>query len=779
MSAALKRLTGENRDLKKAMQRAGKELAGQMESLGAQLAAAREKKAELALKLEIERRDRELEISNSEGDTAELQLNCDRLGEQVKDLEQACNRGKSQIERLQTELTRLKSERKNERASVVQVERELAKVHGGLEKKTMRMQSDVSLLEKRLRASLDSTRVAVTEVHRLKNVVRQIVEIVLDTRVSMDAECYAGLPATAVAAATAVRKSRGPSDMLVYTLSHRATPEWLDMVAIPPSSSSKTSLEDLDLQQDRSNPAAVEIIMAFTEGVSTIHGVLSRAWQAEVESKAEVERALVVEKSRSSTIERQVTTMEKHMQALVAAKRDDEARSNERNKKTEAAALARLELDGSKARRVVSVLSHILEENNFRMAESEIREASLLYTSASRSNSHRQTGSPIAERRSRDRFTSKASTKVGSTSVELTGDGRANEDERDGENVQLPNLLRIVLENTRELLRLRGQNEQLQTSLNESKLENLSRSKTLIGAQGSKRLAMHAAQEVSMKAEHARAQIALMESEFRMLAQVLTIRKQGGAQSKSPNKSRSQAFKEDGTVDFISIRKMIETRLAAYDKLVLQHESLRQDYVKSKNAEQEVRVSQRASKQERERLQTSLEEARASERRLLGQVDTLAEEGDRWRREHETTHGELRKTQTRLQALGDTMGRLRDMLAESQQNAVAVRKMRDEIQRLGGDLGASQRTLHALQVDRERMQALFRTASEEVQSLERELDAARSANVTAAKAIEDVIRSTRGEQAGAKMITSKLELVERHVGFCFFVFLFFVCPFLI
>jgi chromosome segregation ATPase len=206
---------------------------------------------------------------------------------------------------------------------------------------------------------------------------------------------------------------------------------------------------------------------------------------------------------------------------------------------------------------------------------------------------------------------------------------------------------------------------------------------------------------------------------------------------------------------------------------------LRQDYVKSKNAEQEVRVSQRASKQERERLQTSLEEARASERRLLGQVDTLAEEGDRWRREHETTHGELRKTQTRLQALGDTMGRLRDMLAESQQNAVAVRKMRDEIQRLGGDLGASQRTLHALQVDRERMQALFRTASEEVQSLERELDAARSANVTAAKAIEDVIRSTRGEQAGAKMITSKLELVERHVGFCFFVFLFFVCPFLI
>ena len=58
--------------------------------------------------------------------------------------------------------------------------------------------------------------------------------------------------------------------------------------------------------------------------------------------------------------------------------------------------------------------------------------------------------------------------------MELTSSGRANEDERDGENVQLPNLLRLVLENTRELLSLRGQNEHLQTSLNESKLENLS-----------------------------------------------------------------------------------------------------------------------------------------------------------------------------------------------------------------------------------------------------------------------------------------------------------------
>ena len=114
------------------------------------------------------------------------------------------------------------------------------------------------------------------------------------------------------------------------------------------------------------------------------------------------------------------------------------------------------------------------------------------------------------------------------------------------------------------------------------------------------------------------------------------------------------------------------------------------------------------------------------------------------------------------------MGRLRDMLAESQQNSASVREMRDEIRRLGGDLGVGQRTLHALQVDRERMQSLFQTASEEVQSLESELDSARSANVMAAKAIEDVIRSTRGEQAGAKMITSKLEDVERHVSVVWF-----------
>ena len=75
----------------------------------------------------------------------------------------------TQTEDLAAELLREIREKAGESVSDPSGKR-LAKVHVGLEKKTMRMQSDVSLLEKRLRASLDSTQMAVTEVRQLKEV---------------------------------------------------------------------------------------------------------------------------------------------------------------------------------------------------------------------------------------------------------------------------------------------------------------------------------------------------------------------------------------------------------------------------------------------------------------------------------------------------------------------------------------------------------------------------------------------------------------------------------